>query len=215
MKIPIFTCENVWGDDNEQKRLDDLKKKLNGTPKWETKDRKFIHVYMMGELEQLCYYDMPTLIDGTVDSVKYGNIQDCYVYDVKNKKHLCMLAMGYSRGNNLIGIIILKDKLEEFRKEKITDYQSSNDWDFDFLMVPESERRHIIYIKKLENKINKLKSKIKIFKERNKYLDYIIEYKDKSINEFLIDKKLSEDYLNFRKNAFKKKYERKKDESKI
>ena len=170
---------------------------------------------MMGELEQLCYYDMPTLIDGTVDSVKYGNIQDCYVYDVKNKKHLCMLAMGYSRGNNLIGIIILKDKLEEFRKEKITDYQSSNDWDFDFLMVPESERRHIIYIKKLENKINKLKSKIKIFKERNKYLDYIIEYKDKSINEFLIDKKLSEDYLNFRKNAFKKKYERKKDESKI
>ena len=107
MKIPIFTCENVWGDDNEQKRLDDLKKKLNGTPKWETKDRKFIHVYMMGELEQLCYYDMPTLIDGTVDSVKYGNIQDCYVYDVKNKKHLCMLAMGYSRGNNLIGIIIL------------------------------------------------------------------------------------------------------------
>ena len=112
-----------------------LSKEIDGNPV--NLSNNVWNVFLHGKIENLCEYDIPVLIDGTVPDVQYGNIVECIVYDIKDRPLDCYIVVGKSItvSNKLYCLIVLKDDIKMIANKLYPTTES----DFSFLHSDEEE----------------------------------------------------------------------------
>ena len=104
-----------------------LHKEINGKPK--ILEKNFVSCYLHDGIQDLCGYDIPNLIDGTIPELQYGNIVDCLVYDYDDIVHECLMVVGKRLlfgDDDLFCLIVLKEELDTLQSTREVDVSFLN-----------------------------------------------------------------------------------------
>lgn len=137
---PSFMA-GAFNDEETEERVKSqaarLSKEIDGNPNNLATNN--LSCYLHGTIENLCQYDIPVLIDGTIPKIKYGNIVECLVYDKQDIVHDCFLVVGkrvlFKGDSNLYCLIVLKEEFSMFKDKQYPTAEA----DFTFLHTDEEE----------------------------------------------------------------------------